>query len=48
MNNHNEEEILPHEAQPTLTLNRLIALCAVGVVIWLGIIRIGVGIWEVM
>ncbi len=44
MNNHNEEEIM----EPTLTLNRLIALVAVGVVMWLGIIRIGVMIWELV
>ncbi len=44
MNNHNEEDIL----EPTLTLNRLLALVAVGVVAWLGLIRIGVGIWEIL
>ena len=41
---NNEDEVL----ESTLTLNRLLAWCAVGVMMWAALIHGAIKIWEIL
>lgn len=43
MNDYNEDI-----TETTLTVNRLLVLGGVSVVMWVGILKVGVMIWEIM